>query len=137
MVGNMKNGINEYLADLEYSPMKNLEDIIKFNNSYPLIEFAQGNLDITSKMARQTDKVIGTNQARFEGAVSTHLNSEKNQSFVDLARKIGRTDGIDFTLDHYGVDVIIGPTDSRLYLMCAASGESYLSDSPSNDSANN
>lgn len=37
-------------------------------------------------------------------------------------RRIGKIEGLEKTLDEYGIDVIIGPAESGLCELCAAAG---------------
>ena len=47
---------------------------------------------------------------------------EQREAYVKKLREVGRTRGVDETLNRYNIDVIIGPAESNLAEVAAASG---------------
>ncbi|KAG0648046.1 amidase [Hyphodiscus hymeniophilus] len=62
------------------------------------------------------------NQGRVEDAASLKLSAEEYEAHLQNIHNIGRTKGIDKTLEKFELDVIIGPADSQLTKIAAAAG---------------
>jgi amidase len=62
------------------------------------------------------------NQATLEDAVELNLTSAEYDMYLKKLREIARTQGVDRILNEYDADVIIGPADSLLSSIAAASG---------------
>lgn len=66
------------------------------------------------------------NQGRVVDAASLKLSPEEYKAHLENIHEIGRTKGIDKTLESFELDVIIGPADSQLAKIAAAAGEIYI-----------
>jgi amidase len=55
--------------------------------------------------------------------------NEYNEHFENM-RRLSRQEGIDFILEKYGLDVIIGPADSFIFSLATCSGMSSLTIAP-------
>lgn len=64
------------------------------------------------------------------------MTPSDNSAAITHARKIGREEGIDLTLDKYDVDIILGPADSELANICSASGYPFVAFPLSTDERN-
>lgn len=64
-------------------------------------------------------------QDKLEKALRTKLSAETLDAALKYARDVGRTRGIDKILKEYEIDVIIGPAESSMTDLAAASG-SYI-----------
>ena len=89
-----KNGIDRYFAEHSNSPMKNLAEVIAFNEA-------------------NADRVMQYfPQDLFERAQAMgDLNDEAYQKAKKECRRMSRTDGIDKVLEQHQLDAIIAPTD--------------------------
>ena len=61
-------------------------------------------------------------QDRLEKALAQSYTTEDLDKALAHARRIGRDEGIDKILEEYDIDVIIGPADSKMPTIAAASG---------------
>lgn len=61
-------------------------------------------------------------QDKLEEALATKLSPETLHATFQHAREVSRTKGIDKILTDYNLDVIIGPAESSMTDMAAASG---------------
>ncbi len=89
-----KNGIDRYLATHSNSPMKNLAEVMAFNEA-------------------NADRVMQYfPQDLFERAQALgDLNDEAYQNAKKECRRMSRTEGIDKVLEEHHLDAIIAPTD--------------------------
>lgn len=55
-----------------------------------------------------------------------NLTEAQYQEYVKKIRDVCRDEGIDYILDKYDADVIIGPADSTLSTIASGSGERYF-----------
>lgn len=61
----------------------------------------------------------------MEQAADLNLTDTQYQEYLDKIRKVSRDEGIDYILDKYDADVIIGPADSGLSTHASGSGEEH------------
>ena len=66
----------------------------------------------------------------MEDAEDLNLTEAEYQEYLKKIREVSRDQGIDYILDKYNADVIIGPADSTLSNIASGSGEGYLTRSP-------
>ena len=83
-----------------------MEDLIEFNKKHADIELPPGY----------------DNQKALKDAVKLNLTNEEYHCYLAKLREITRTKGVDYILDHYDADVIIGPQECFLYEVAAGSG---------------
>jgi amidase len=62
------------------------------------------------------------NQKLLEAAAALNLSRSDYEAHLQKLRQVCRTQGIDYILDMYDADVIIGPTDSHLASLASGSG---------------
>ncbi|KAJ5568691.1 hypothetical protein N7450_011177 [Penicillium hetheringtonii] len=105
-VVDMKKSLNEYLEDLEESEVRSLAEIIEYNKKHADVE-------LPPTHPRQDFFIKSENQRT--------TSAEYNRHLVHL-REVARDRGFEKVFDTYGVDVIIGPTDSDLRSLAAAGG---------------
>ncbi|KAI1317387.1 putative glutamyl-tRNA amidotransferase subunit A [Xylariaceae sp. FL0255] len=98
--------LNQYLEDLEESDVRSIKDIIEFNKEHAKKE-------LPDHHPRQ-DLLIEAEESR--------MSEEDYREHVTHLRRVCRDDGIDFILQKYGVDVIIGPADSAITSLATGSG---------------
>ena len=55
-------------------------------------------------------------------AANLQLTSEEYHMHLEHLRNVARTQGVDYILQKYGADVIIGPADSMLSKIAAGAG---------------
>ena len=67
-------------------------------------------------------RAVYPRQDRLEKALAHNYNTEYLDAALTRARKIGRDEGIDKIFEEYDLDVIIGPADSAMVSLAAASG---------------
>lgn len=101
-----KTQLNAYLADLEYSPVSTLSDIIRYNEEHPEIAFSPESPDQAKLISMDEND---TEQAFLEEAV------------VQI-RKLAGPDNIDRVLGEHELDVIIAPSDSPISGVSALAG---------------
>ncbi|MCJ1249867.1 hypothetical protein MMC30_007093 [Trapelia coarctata] len=128
-----KATINEYLAGLQSSKVRTLDELIQFNKDnaekelpegiyiighQPLLHFVspQGPLILNQPL---TDF---PNQALLLAASKDHPPRARHAALLAHARHIGRTKGIDHTPQKYNIDVIIAPADPPYNLLVSAAG---------------
>lgn len=61
-------------------------------------------------------------QDLFIGAQEMHVSAQDYQRHLNHLKKAAGEDGVDYILQQYGVDVIIGPADSFLTSLATGSG---------------
>jgi amidase len=88
-----------YLARLNNSQILSLEDLINFNDANADIEFAPG--ECCQQTLIQAVQTTGKNSTEYIAARAAEVD-------------IGRTRGIDYTLDKYGADALVLPTEGAL-----------------------
>ncbi|KAK0507196.1 hypothetical protein JMJ35_010234 [Cladonia borealis] len=104
--GYYKEDLESYMGDLEYSQVYTLEALIEFNRKH-------ADQELPPRYPRQD---------RLEKALAHNYTTEDLEKALAHARRIGRDEGIDKILKEYDIDVIIGPADSKMPTIAAASG---------------
>lgn len=102
--------LEEYLKGLDQSEVRTIQELIKFNEDHSEEELPShhNNQDVLKMVV----------------AYPYSIGDEKyNQSLAHL-RRVSREEGIDLALQNNDIDVIIGPADSELASIAAASGQS-------------
>lgn len=64
-----------------------------------------------------------SNQHILEAALDVDVSAKEYESHFKHMRTVGRERGIDYILEKYSVDVILGPADSLLPTLASASGK--------------
>ncbi|KAK1237363.1 hypothetical protein MKX08_002988 [Trichoderma sp. CBMAI-0020] len=98
--------IMPYLDDLKFAPIKSLQELIDFNREHADIELPPGH----------------SNQKILQQAADLNLTEDEYQEHLGKIRKVSRHEGIDYILDKYDADVMIGPADSGLSSHASGSG---------------
>ncbi|UKZ94441.1 uncharacterized protein TrAFT101_009314 [Trichoderma asperellum] len=106
VVADFRNDFQAYLDDLEFAPIKSLQELIDFNRKHADIELPPGH----------------SNQKILEQAADLNLTEAQYQEHLTKIRKVSRDEGIDYIRDKYDADVIIGPVDSGLSSHASGSG---------------
>lgn len=93
-----KYGVNEYLAGLKEIPTgaTNLSGLIQFNIDHPDLEFPPGRTDQETFLAAEN---------------TTNLNDPVYITALNADHDLGRTRGIDATLQKYNLDALIAPSE--------------------------
>ncbi|KAF2822602.1 amidase signature enzyme, partial [Ophiobolus disseminans] len=100
--------IEDYLQGLETSNVRTLDELMQF-------------------MRDNADKELpleSPNLTRLEIAAKFHITDEEYRETIDNMRDWGRRRAVDKCLAHYGVDVILGPGNSRINELSSAAGSS-------------
>jgi len=108
--GNLARLLNEHLASFETSNVRNLQEIVSFNDAYRFLELPKG-----------------VNQQKLINSLEVTYSTEESQCAIDHCHHIARTAGIDATMKRFNIDVILGPADSALDEIVAASGYPAIS----------
>ncbi|KAH0523116.1 hypothetical protein TsFJ059_008166 [Trichoderma semiorbis] len=95
-----------YLGTLEYSPVRSLDELIRFNQEHAEKALPPGY----------------DNQDQLQNAATMTMSDEEHDFLLAHARKVGRDIGIDKTLKEYDVDLVIAPADSPVNLLVSAAG---------------
>ncbi|KAL7893413.1 amidase signature domain-containing protein [Trichoderma sp. SZMC 28014] len=106
MLTDFRKDFQAYLDDLEFAPVKTLQELIDFNREHADVELPPGH----------------SNQKILEQAADLNLTEAQYQEYLNKIRKVSRDEGIDYILDKYDADVIIGPADSGLSTLASGSG---------------
>jgi amidase len=101
-----------YLSRLNNSAISTLEDLINFNDANADIEFAPG--ECCQQTLIQAVQTTGKNATVYLEARATDID-------------IGRTRGIDYTLDTYGADALVLPTEGYASSLAAVAGYPIVS----------
>jgi amidase len=102
--------MNKYLASLESSPVRSLEELIQFNKDNADRELPPGK----------------SNQSILESCQASNLSSEEYDRLFKHLRAVSRDQGIDKVFRENDLDVIIGPGDSLMINVAASSGEKHF-----------
>ncbi|KAL9114672.1 MAG: hypothetical protein Q9227_001350 [Pyrenula ochraceoflavens] len=102
---NLARLMDTYLKTLEYTPVKNLKEIVAFNKTYNYCQLPPG-----------------INQDYLLRAADCSYTLEQSKRAIAHCRQVARDLGIDKTLRDNDIDVIIGPADSSLTVLVAAAG---------------
>ncbi len=101
-----KADLNQYLATLQSSPVRSLEEIIRFNEQHADQELKYFNQDLFL-MAQET---AGLDDPAYLAALAeNHLNAQK--------------DGIDAVMDRYKLDALILPTSCPAWSIDLVNGD--------------
>ncbi|PNP47962.1 hypothetical protein TGAMA5MH_01014 [Trichoderma gamsii] len=106
MLSDFRKDFQAYLDDLEFAPIKSLQELIDFNREHTDAELPPGH----------------SNQKILEQVADLNLTEKQYQEHVEKIRKVSRDEGIDYILDKYDADIIIGPADSGLSSHASGSG---------------
>ncbi|CAF1216456.1 unnamed protein product, partial [Didymodactylos carnosus] len=87
-----KQDIEVYLSKLQNTNIKTLADLIQFNNDNKQLEFTEYMPD--HNLFEASENTTGYNSSKYTEALATNL-------------RLGRTEGIDYTLDKYNLDALI------------------------------
>ncbi|KAF2108353.1 amidase signature domain-containing protein [Lophiotrema nucula] len=99
----MRNSMNEYLATLEQSQVRSLEDIIEFNKNHPEL---QAGLDQLNLIQAHNDT---TTPEELDDARKVVLKSARDEGLIKI-------------LDDLGLHAIAAPTDSPISTLAALAG---------------
>ncbi|KAL8657006.1 MAG: hypothetical protein Q9226_002348 [Calogaya cf. arnoldii] len=105
-IGHFKENFERYTAGLENSQVYTLGELVEFSRKH-------------------ADKELPPrypNQEKLEAALAKNLGTETLDKTLHYAREVSRTHGIDIVLKEYNLDVIIGPAESAMTDLAAASG---------------
>lgn len=103
----IKVDLATYLSGVNGSQIETLEDLINFNDANADIEFAPG--ECCQQTLVRAVQTTGKNATVYLEARATDLD-------------IGRTRGIDATLDQYGADALVLPTEGYASSLAAVAG---------------
>ncbi|EXJ68778.1 uncharacterized protein A1O5_07709 [Cladophialophora psammophila CBS 110553] len=98
--------INAYLDTRVNSTVRNLKELIEFNEQHAELELSP----------------YSPNQGRLVRAYKQSITAEEYDAHFKHLRDVARNRGIDFILDTYRADVIMAPADSLLINYAACSG---------------
>ncbi|KAL6824617.1 amidase signature domain-containing protein [Trichoderma sp. SZMC 28015] len=101
-----KPTLEAYLGTLEYSQVRSLDELIRFNQKYAEKALPPGY----------------DNQDQLQNAATMTMSDEEHDFLLEHVRKVGRDIGIDKTLKEYDVDLVIAPADSPVNLLVSAAG---------------
>ncbi|KAI1427349.1 putative amidase [Xylaria sp. FL1777] len=104
--GEFRPQLEAYLSDLDYSPVRTLKDIIKFNADHPDLAFSRESPD----------------QSKLEAMQNVEIDTEFVRTAVVAIRKAAGPGNIDRVLQEHGLDVIIAPSDSPCSTAAALAG---------------
>ncbi|KAK3941391.1 amidase signature domain-containing protein [Diplogelasinospora grovesii] len=102
----MKRNLTAYLENLAESEVRSIADLVAFNEKHADIE-------LPPHHPRQ-DVLID--------AMTRNTSIETYERHLQHLRNVARDRGVDHVLKSYGVDVILGPTDSGLTSMATGGG---------------
>ena len=119
-VADFKRDMNTYLRDLDVSDVRSIKELIEFNNQHKEKELPLG-MSQHALCAQPADGSGNDNQRRLIAADEQQLRDGEYGAHVwhmcQLSRESVRT-----ILEANNVDVIIGPTDSKLSGIAACAG---------------
>jgi len=101
-----------YLSRLLHPQIESLEDLINFDDANADIEFAPG--ECCQQILVRAVQTTGKNTSVYTNARATDYD-------------IGRTNGIDYTLDKYGADALVLPTEGYASSLAAVAGYPIVS----------
>jgi amidase len=95
---------------------------VKFNKENANKELPPGQSNQTHVDISRSCHAGNDNQGALERALEFELTGSDQEAYVNKLREIGRTKGINKTLQDYDIDVIIGPAESGLTQLSSAAG---------------
>ncbi|KAI3336488.1 putative glutamyl-tRNA amidotransferase subunit A [Xylariaceae sp. AK1471] len=98
MNSGFKKDFEAYLESLEVSKVRTLDEVIQFMRDHAEVEMPKESPNMT----------------RLEGAAKFKLSETERRRAIEAMRDFGQRQAIDLCLEQYGVDVIIGPADSKI-----------------------
>ncbi|KAF5599974.1 glu asp-tRNA amidotransferase subunit A [Fusarium pseudoanthophilum] len=107
MMADFKHDLNKFLESAENTKIHSLAELIEFNKAHPDLEMPPGYDD----------------QGLLIDAEESDLSLEDYEKNLSHLRKVARDDGLDRIFEEYGVDVIVGSSDTAI--MAYASGSGY------------
>ena len=108
----IKVDLATYLSRLKHPQIETLEDLINFDDANADLEFAPG--ECCQQILVRAVQTQGKNASIYIQARATDLD-------------IGRTRGIDYTLDKYGADALVLPTEGYASSLAAVAGYPIVS----------
>ncbi|KAI8404772.1 hypothetical protein FOFC_14244 [Fusarium oxysporum] len=106
MMADFKHDLNKYLESAENSKIHSLKDLIEFNKAHRDLEMPPGYDD----------------QGLLIDAEESDLSPEDYEKNLSHLRKVARDDGLDRIFKEYGVDVIVGSSDTAIKAFASGSG---------------
>lgn len=103
----LKRDLKAYLEDLAESEIRSLKDVIDYNTKHADLELPPDH----------------PHQDLFLKAQDMNTSPEDYERHLSNLRRLSRDQGVERVLNEYGVDVILGPTDSGLTSMASAGGK--------------
>ena len=104
-----KLDLDAYLAELLESPVRNLADIIAFNNAH----------------AEEELKYFGQERL-LQAQDTTSLDDPKYRAALDENHRFSRQEGIDAVMDEYKLDALVMPTGSPAWCIDLVDGDHFL-----------
>ncbi|KAL7951871.1 putative amidase [Trichoderma barbatum] len=104
--GGWKRLVTDYLHDLAESEVYSLEDIVKFSEKNPRLEFSD----------------VCPNQTSLINALKYNIPPSVVDDAIRDVRQAAGPDGIDRVLEEYGVDAIIAPTETEIHKIASFAG---------------
>ncbi|KAF5548339.1 glu asp-tRNA amidotransferase subunit A [Fusarium phyllophilum] len=104
-MADFKHDLNKYLESAENSKIHSLKDLIEFNKAHPDLEMPPGYDD----------------QGLLIDAEESDLSREDYEKNLSHLQKVAR-DGLDRIFKEYGVDVIVGSSDTAITAYASGSG---------------
>ncbi|KLO99774.1 glu/asp-tRNA amidotransferase subunit A [Fusarium fujikuroi] len=106
MMADFKHDLNKYLESAENSKIHSLKDLVEFNKAHPDLETPPGYDD----------------QGLLIDAQESDISIEDYEKNLSHLRKVARDEGLDRIFKEYGVDVIIGSSDTAIKAYASGSG---------------
>ncbi|KAI1063472.1 hypothetical protein LB506_012763 [Fusarium annulatum] len=106
IVADFKHDLNKYLESAENSKIHSLKDLVEFNKAHPDLETPPGYDD----------------QGLLIDAQESDISIEDYEKNLSHLRKVARDEGLDRIFKEYGVDVIVGSSDTAIKAYASGSG---------------
>jgi len=103
-----KHGLNNYLSQSRFQKVKNLDDIIKFNEEHRDLEMPWFGQEIMHMANKKGD-----------------LNEEAYLAALAKCKKLAGKEGIDATLQKHDLDVLIAPTNGPAWNIDLVNGDHF------------
>lgn len=131
----MKLSLTAYLQDLAECEVRSLQDLIDYNNEHADVELPprMGNhspsclrvdVDVLQQF-RLTYQADHPRQDNFIKSQNQNTSAEDYERHLLHLRSVARDRGVERVFEIYGVDVILGPTDSGLTSLATGGGKKY------------